>query len=65
MASLKKLQERLKNFNARGSNCPICGHEFRDEYNCPHSISEAIEHLKDKIFRAKFVDIMKKEMKKK
>lgn len=32
-------------FSARGSLCPICKKEFRDQDACPHSIAQAEERL--------------------
>lgn len=45
----KSIKKRLYNFSARGSNCPICGKDFRnksgDKQGCPHSVAQAISHL--------------------
>lgn len=52
--NIKKLEKRLREFSPRNNpRCPICGMNFRDEYNCPHSIAEAKNHLKQKILKAK------------
>ena len=47
---VKKLEKKLKEFSPRGgSKCPICKCTFRDEYNCPHSIDQVKDFLKNKI----------------
>ena len=39
----KKALNKYKNFNARGSKCPICNKQFRN--SCGHSTIEAKERL--------------------
>ena len=60
--TIKKLKRRLQEFSPRDSNCPICHREFRDEYNCQHSISEAKQHLQDKIRDLEIRQIVQQEM---
>lgn len=48
--SLKKALKRQQEFSARGSDCPICKHDFR---SCPHSIAEAHERMTQNVFEAR------------
>lgn len=48
---IKKLQKQLSEFSARGSMCPICKREFRDEYNCSHSIADVKYYLEKEIMK--------------
>lgn len=59
MSRLKTLRKKLANFSPRGSNCPICGRNFRDEDACPHSVGQAREHLVEQIQR----EIVRQELK--
>ncbi len=55
---VKLAKERMDGFNARGSNCPICGKKFRDGYN--HSVNEAKDKLNENYVKAIFENIMSK-----
>lgn len=52
--NLKRARERLSNFSARGSSCPLCKKDFRN--GCNHSIEQAINRLNQNIINA-MVDI--------
>ena len=43
-------KQRMKDFSARGSRCPICKLDFRR--GCSHSIVAAEERLKENYMRA-------------
>ena len=44
---LRKAKLALTNFDPRGSNCPICGREFRTD--CSHSVVQARELLASRV----------------
>lgn len=59
---IKKAKQKLEEFSPRGgSNCPLCGKEFR--YGCDHSIQQAKEHMKDRILKLQIRQEISKEMK--
>lgn len=51
--TVKQLIEARNRFSARGSNCPICNREFRDEYSCRHSIADVNAYFDEAIFNAR------------
>ena len=59
MISLKVAKRRLREFSARGSNCPICKKGFR--YGCNHSVTQAYERMEDDILNAKIEKALKKK----
>lgn len=52
--NLKRARERLSNFSARGSSCPLCKKDFRN--GCNHSVEQAIGRLEQNVINA-MVDI--------
>lgn len=48
--ALNKAKKKLRDFQARGSNCPLCGKPFRN--GCNHSITQAIERLEQNVINA-------------
>lgn len=53
MKTQKKInnaKQKLNNFSARGSDCPICKKSFR--HGCNHSIGEAEDRLFENYIKA-------------
>jgi len=47
---IKQAKEKLDNFSARGSKCPICKKPFR--HGCDHSVIQAKERLFENYIKA-------------
>lgn len=47
---LKKLEERIEQFDPKNAMCPICGKDFR--FGCSHSITEAKKFMRQKLLKA-------------
>jgi hypothetical protein len=60
--TIKQLQKELDEFYARGSRCPICKCDFRDEYSCPHSIEQVKGYLRNKIMDMKIDRAVRKRL---
>lgn len=60
MSKSNKARERLKNFDPRGSNCPICKKEFRSD-NCPHTVEQAENKLNNNIMREIVMETIAKQ----
>lgn len=48
--SIKKARQRLFNWSAKGSNCPLCHKDFR--HGCNHSVTQAIARLEQNVVNA-------------
>lgn len=49
-ANIRRARQRLANFSARESNCPLCGKSFR--CGCDHSVEQAVNRLEENIVKA-------------
>jgi hypothetical protein len=47
---IKRAKEKLNNFSARGSRCPICKKSFR--HGCDHSVKQAEDRLFENYIKA-------------
>ena len=49
---LRRARQRLVNFQARSSYCPLCGNNFRN--GCNHSVDQARRRLEENVAVALF-----------